>query len=171
MSYNIAEYGWRFNSLRDGETIADLCNAVSVRPNNEAFKRTNTRTHTHKHTHTHTNTHTHIYIHTHASTHTYGHPHTRKHTHTPTDTHRWMQWARMQCVAFRLKSGYRLTPLDISCRKAVQLHSWHPLKSLRLVSSVRPVSAASVSIGLKTRMHYALDMYPFDSLTLPWNEG
>ena len=91
------------------------------------------------------------------------HTHTRKHTHT--NTLRLMQWARMQCVAFRLKSGYRLTPLDTSWRKVVQLHSWDPLKSWRLVSYVRPVSAEAVSNGLKARLHYTLEMYfirPFD---------
>ena len=117
MSYNIAEHGWRFNGLRDGETIADLCKAVFVRSNNEAFKRTNAHTHTQAHTHT--------------------------------DTHQWMQWARRQCLAFRLKSGYKLTPLDISWRKVVQLHSCNPLKSWRLVSSVRSISAVSVPIAYR----------------------
>ena len=58
MSYNIAEYGWRFNGLRDGETIADLCKAVFVRSNNEAFKQTNSHTHTHTRASTHTYRHT-----------------------------------------------------------------------------------------------------------------
>ena len=44
MSYNIAEYdsGWRFNVLRDGETMADLSKTIFVRSDNEAFKRTST---------------------------------------------------------------------------------------------------------------------------------
>ena len=44
MSYNVAEYdiGWRFNGLRDGETMADLPQTVFARSNNEAFKQTNT---------------------------------------------------------------------------------------------------------------------------------
>ena len=96
MSYNIAEYvvGWRFNSLHNGETMADLSQTVFVRYKNGAFKWTNT----HKHTNTQAHTHTHTYT----------------HTRTHSDA---LQWARMQCVAFSLKSSYRLTPIDISCQR------------------------------------------------------
>ena len=65
---------------------------------------------------TDTLTHSHIHTHTHTHTHTHAHAHT--HTHTQ-------------------NSDYKLTPLDISWRKVVHIHSWHPLKSWRLVSSVR----------------------------------
>ena len=58
MSYNISEYGWRCNGVPDGETIADLCKAVFVPSNKEAFKRKNTHTRTHTHACTHAHTHT-----------------------------------------------------------------------------------------------------------------
>ena len=60
MSYNIAKYviTWRFNGLRDCETMADLSKTVFVQSTNDAFKRTNTHIYIHAqmHTHIHTNT-------------------------------------------------------------------------------------------------------------------
>ena len=114
MSY-IAEYviGWRFNGLHNGKTMADLSQTVCVRSNNEAFKWTNTNTTQ--------NIHKHI------------------HTHTPTNA---IGENAMRYATLRLKPCYRPTPLNISWRKVVHLHSRHPLKLWRLVSSVRPVSDA-----------------------------
>ena len=103
---------------------------------NEVFKRMNTHTHLHKHMHAHTDAHSH-------------------------------EHNRRECNAlhFNWKSGYWLTPLDISLWKVVHLESrGHHLTSLRLVSYVHCVYAMAKPIGLKTIM--LLPMFLIKYLTL-----
>ena len=120
-----------------------------------------------EHAQTHIHTHTRTHARTHARTHTHTHTHTYIHTHTNGQTFRRMQQARIQCVAFRLKSGCRLTPFDVSWQIVVHLHSIHPLKSWQLASSVRPLSAAAFPIGLKgSSALCTCQCIPFESLTL-----
>ena len=57
------------------------------------------------------------------------------------DIHTDTEECNRQRFEFRLKLDHPLT----LCWKVVYLHSWHPRKSWRLVSSIRSVSAASVA--------------------------
>ena len=84
MNYSVAEYvtvslNGVLMAFMMVKKMLNLSQTVFVRSTNQAFKRTNTHAYTHSHTHKHT----------------HGHTHTRIHLR--------MQYARMSCVAFRLK--------------------------------------------------------------------
>ena len=86
--------------------MADLSQTVFVW---STFKLSNAHTLTHTHIYTHIHTHTHTYTHIHTHTHIY----TKKHTRTHLEK---MHFARMQCIAYRINSGYILALLDMSWR-------------------------------------------------------